>query len=450
MTACLTVVAGGSLLRSYAFFDPADVFRLYPTVVVVSVVTFYVAVIFLGTVGNILVIFVVVRRPEMWTATNVLIANLAFADVFVCSFALPVSLYHQLMADWMFGSAMCRAIPTVYGIVVCASTLTLTAIAVDRYILIVFPMTVKMSTRAAVCLVVVIALSSVLVALPIAVFSQYRVVADTELRFARRLCVERWPSKEARKTYTVLTVVVQYFAPLLLIAVLYSRIFRRVRSRIGGGGGGGGSSSLSKSGASRRRRRRRTNVMLVAVVAVFAVAWTPYQLFSVIFEFRRGLVVGRYFVLGDLVLRAIAMSSSCINPFLYGWLNENFRSAFVDILGRFLPIRGGKSTSGSTGRAPIGCRGRPKKSNQPERRRRSIDKTDNNGSRYVDGDLRPATGRFLLPEDGVDGRRSRLVRWTSRLTASSDVRHELTIFTAPKLSDFDRSDNKLVVNEQLL
>jgi len=32
------------------------------------------------------------------------------------------------------------------------------------------------------------------------------------------------------------------------------------------------------------------------------------------------------------MLRVIAMSSSCVNPILYGWLNDNFRSAFLGIV----------------------------------------------------------------------------------------------------------------------
>ena len=83
-----------------------------------------------------------------------------------------------------------------------------------------------------------------------------------------------------------------------------------------------------------RRRKSRTNRMLAAVVLVFAVAWTPYQLFSVVSEFDVARVSGPYFRFVDLMLRVVAMGSSGVNPFLYGWMNANFRSAFATVLRR--------------------------------------------------------------------------------------------------------------------
>lgn len=85
---------------------------------------------------------------------------------------------------------------------------------------------------------------------------------------------------------------------------------------------------------SRRHRKSRTNRMLAAVVLVFAVAWTPYQLFSVVSEFDAERVSGPYFRFVDLTLRVVAMGSSGVNPFLYGWMNANFRAAFATILRR--------------------------------------------------------------------------------------------------------------------
>jgi len=74
--------------------------------------------------------------------------------------------------------------------------------------------------------------------------------------------------------------------------------------------------------------------MLAAVVLVFAAAWTPYQLFSIVHEFDPKRVRGPYFRFVDLMLRVVAMGSSGVNPFLYGWMNANFRAAFSAILRR--------------------------------------------------------------------------------------------------------------------
>jgi len=74
--------------------------------------------------------------------------------------------------------------------------------------------------------------------------------------------------------------------------------------------------------------------MLTAVVAVFAVTWTPFHVHSVIAEFRHDLVLGRFFKLGDVLCRVLAFSSACVNPVLYGWMNDHYRAAFVALVTR--------------------------------------------------------------------------------------------------------------------
>ena len=226
----------------------------------------------------------------------------------------------QITGDWAFGTALCHIIPAVFGVVVYSSTLTLTVIAVDRFALIVIGVKRRLSPSVAIVLVLVIAAFSTVVALPIAIFSRHVSFTDPELRLSRRSCGEHWPSLQIRRLYTVVTLILQYFLPLLVIAVLYLLVFRHVRA--------------SKKQTGSRRRMSRTNRMLAAVVLVFAIAWTPYQLFSIIHEFDPKLVPVKYFRLMDLMLRVVAMGSSGVNPFLYGWMNANFRAAFSAILRR--------------------------------------------------------------------------------------------------------------------
>ena len=241
---------------------------------------------------------------------------------------------YQMTGDWAFGTALCHIIPTVFGVVVYASTLSLTVIAVDRFALIVVGVKKRLSPTVAVVLVLVIAVFSTVVALPMAIFSRHVVFADPELQLSRRSCVERWPSIHIRKLYTVVTLVVQYFLPLLVIAVLYLLVFRHVRA------------SRKQTGS--QRRKSRTNRMLASIVLVFAVAWTPYQLFSVVSEFDPKRVRGPYFRFVDLMLRVVAMGSSGVNPFLYGWMNANFRMAFATILrSRRLLTTAGEHTRGA-------------------------------------------------------------------------------------------------------
>ena len=284
-------------------------------------VVLYVIVIVLGAAGNTMVVITVAKTRQMWNATNIFICNLALTDVFVCIFDLPLSVYYQITDDWRFGQVLCHIIPAGFAVVVYASTLTLAMIAVDRFILIVYPLARKMTVQVALLLVLLIALFSMAVASPIAIFAQYLEIDDSQFNLHRRYCTETWPSKHQRHLYTVITLLLQYFVPLLLIAALYALIFRRISSRV----------QPQKKG---HNRRTKTTKMLVAVVAAFALTWTPFHIFSLISEFDSSMVSGRYYKFLDSMLRVLAMSSSCINPLLYGWLNDNYRNAFLGMLKR--------------------------------------------------------------------------------------------------------------------
>ena len=298
--------------------NPADFDVLKRTPQATLVIVVYAIVIFLGTVGNSLVVLTVIRTRQMWNATNIFIANLACADVFVCVFDLPLSIYYQLTGDWIFGRALCHVIPAAFGVVIYGSTLTLTLIAIDRYLLIVFPLKRRVSVVTAIILVVLIAVVAVGLASPVAIFSRYVIVDQPDLNLHRRVCMEKWPSERSRRIYTVVTLILQYFAPLSLIAVLYFLIFQRVRMRM----------------KSKNSRKNRTTKMLVSVVAVFAITSIPFNSYSVVSEFNYDLVKGKYFKFTDAMLRVFAMSSSCLNPFLYGWMNDNYRNAFLSLVQR--------------------------------------------------------------------------------------------------------------------
>jgi len=66
------------------------------------VVAVYVVVIIVGVLGSLLVFVSVVSTRQMWTATNVFIANLAFTDLVVCAFDLPLSLHYQVGITHLF------------------------------------------------------------------------------------------------------------------------------------------------------------------------------------------------------------------------------------------------------------------------------------------------------------------------------------------------------------
>lgn len=73
-------------------------------------------------------------------------------------------------------------------------------------------------------------------------------------------------------------------------------------------------------------RKKRTNRMLIAMVVIFAICWLPLNIVHMVAEFHRSDL--KHYKVLFLSTHVIAMSSTIYNPFLYSWLNDNFRKEF--------------------------------------------------------------------------------------------------------------------------
>lgn len=104
-------------------------------------VLLYASMILIGATGNLLVILVVVRNVAMRTARNVFIVNLAVSDLMLCLITMPLTLVEILYQTWQFGNypAACPVAALLQGTSIFVSTLSITAIALDRRQLIVCP-----------------------------------------------------------------------------------------------------------------------------------------------------------------------------------------------------------------------------------------------------------------------------------------------------------------------
>lgn len=84
------------------------------------------------------------------------------------------------------------------------------------------------------------------------------------------------------------------------------------------------------------RARRRVTRMVIVVVAVFAACWLPYHVVTILQAFadRSSYVVNSLaFAALKIASNCIAYLNSCLNPLLYAFLSDNFRSGFVQTFG---------------------------------------------------------------------------------------------------------------------
>uniref|UniRef100_A0A914HED7 G-protein coupled receptors family 1 profile domain-containing protein n=1 Tax=Globodera rostochiensis TaxID=31243 RepID=A0A914HED7_GLORO len=205
----------------------------------------YMLVIVFGTVGNILTILAVLRNKQMRTVRNFFIVNLALSDFFVCTVTAPTTLYTVLYVFWPFGTTLCKIAGSLQGFNIFLSTFSITAIALDRYVLVIFPTKRQRQQRLSLVFFSMIWLASILLAAPLFLAADLRpVFRDNRCQIELDLCSEqneRWKELSlSKESYTLGVIILQYAFPLAAIAFAYSRIARRMGARRARGGSGGG------------------------------------------------------------------------------------------------------------------------------------------------------------------------------------------------------------------
>lgn len=92
----------------------------------------------LGLPGNMLVLWVAGLKMQ-WTVNTVWFLHLTLAD-FLCCLSLPFSLVHlALQGHWPYGWLLCKLIPSIIVLNMFASVFLLTAISLDRCLLVLKP-----------------------------------------------------------------------------------------------------------------------------------------------------------------------------------------------------------------------------------------------------------------------------------------------------------------------
>ncbi|KAG0415690.1 hypothetical protein HPB47_007148 [Ixodes persulcatus] len=95
-----------------------------------------------GVLGNIMVVIVVMRTRSMHTPTNCYLVSLSVADFMVLVASVPNEIisYYVLGDEWIWGRAGCALFIFLQYLGINASSLSITAFTVERYIAICLPM----------------------------------------------------------------------------------------------------------------------------------------------------------------------------------------------------------------------------------------------------------------------------------------------------------------------
>ncbi|XP_050316801.1 allatostatin-A receptor [Bactrocera neohumeralis] len=273
-----------------------------------------------GFFGNTLVILVVLFNQQMHSTTNLLIVNLAVADLLFVVFCIPFTATDYITEYWPFGDLWCRAVQYLIVVTAFASIYTLVLMSVDRFLAVVHPIrsrqlrTEKVTKIAIVTMWVIILSISFPVPL---VHGLTKLEPFPNVTYA--FCTFYEDNLIVSQTsYQLIFFACSYLLPLMAISGLYVRMIMRLWHQ---------GSGVQMSVKSQRGRKRVTRLVVVVVVA-FASLWLPVQLILLLKTLGIYHSNTKFKLLLQVIAQTLAYMSSCINPLLYAFLSDNFRKAF--------------------------------------------------------------------------------------------------------------------------
>ncbi|XP_067824776.1 neuropeptide Y receptor type 5-like [Heptranchias perlo] len=81
-----------------------------------------------------------------------------------------------------------------------------------------------------------------------------------------------------------------------------------------------------------RKRSRSVFYKLTIVIVAFTVSWMPLHIFHLLTDFNANLISNRHFKLVYCICHLLGLLSCCLNPILYGFLNNGIKSSLQSLV----------------------------------------------------------------------------------------------------------------------
>ena len=282
--------------------------------VVIFETFFYLLTISVAVVGNSCVLLAVYRNSRLRTIPNYFIVSLAISDILLPLLCAPYSIAVAIVGYWPFNDSVCQSQGFFVIILACASLLTLTLTAINRFYRIVLTKHYRQ------------------------IFTKWKTL--TMIAFGVGLaCLEPLPYLLSGRRYVFhpgklfcfqtgeisLPNFIVYFyvgVPTFTLSICYALVFRQMR--------------IHRRTVQNLRSCamavdnithadiRVTKILFITVIG-FLACWTPIAVIDFVDTFRGEVSLPRqvyvfYLILGNL--------SGAINPFIYGFLNRSFRREY--------------------------------------------------------------------------------------------------------------------------
>ena len=288
----------------------------------------YCLIFVVSLVGNIFIGVIVYKTKTMRRPINYLIVNMAMSDLLFPIVLIPRVLALLYVDSWLIdgplGQALCKLTVFLQDVSSYVSVQSLVLIAVDRFGAVVFPLRSPLISSK---LCPVFILATWIVAM--AIWSPSLLVLKLVEYPKGWRCVLRWNEVFEEfsyyANYNLAMLVVFFYTPLVLIAILYTIIYFTLKSQTIPG--------EQSADARLQRVKREQNVlkMSITIVLGFAVCWLPASIAWIRFLFVSN-IRSCGFLYFAIVAFFLAYANCAINPCICFIFSVNYRQALKGLL----------------------------------------------------------------------------------------------------------------------
>lgn len=270
----------------------------------------YSLVFIFGFVGNMLVIIILIGCKKLKSMTDIYLLNLAISDLL---FLLTLPFWaHYAANEWVFGNIMCKVFTGLYHIGYFGGIFFIILLTIDRYLAIVhavFALKARTVTFGVITSVVTWAVA-VFASLPEIIFTR------SQKEGFHYTCSPHFPHTQYhfwKSFQTLKMVILSLILPLLVMVICYSGILHTLfRCR-------------------NEKKRHRAVRLIFAIMIVYFLFWTPYNIVLLLTTFQEFFGLNNCSSSNRLdqamqATETLGMTHCCLNPVIYAFVGEKFRS----------------------------------------------------------------------------------------------------------------------------
>ena len=330
-----------------------------------AVVVVMFLVCFVGIVGNICLLIVIMYNRRLQNAANILIINVTLTDLLYIFSNAPFYMKHELGKPcWLNGLVACQMRHYVPQLAQGVCIFSLAALSRERYVAIVKGMESRItrSLRRTILIASVAWLFGIVIASPVLFLTSISAYGIQCVYLPMRV-----PTSEA---YVMILFLFVYLLPMSFIAVHYCLIARSLyRSAVNA------LARNSKASMDQMRSRRRLAHVVLVMTVFFGVFWFPHYAYTLWFMYTKNTrfieenrPAVRYFRYVDYYM---ALANSCLDPWIVFIMSSVHYNTLKQLRARvgchFLrshgsslrrrPVLENKSTERTTERTLLGAHG---------------------------------------------------------------------------------------------